>query len=50
MLVRLSFILGALSIPVSILLNKEASGIIAALFFMFLGAYFTKPRFKGKRQ
>ncbi|WP_165967184.1 hypothetical protein [Jeotgalibacillus sp. S-D1] len=49
MLLRLFFILAALSIPVSILFNQEAAGILTALLFMLLGAYFSKPRFKSQK-
>lgn len=38
MLVRLFFILAASTIPVSILFNQEASGILVAFLFMLLGA------------
>ena len=50
MLMKLFFILSALSIPVSILLNQEAAGILTALLFMFIGAYFSKPRFKSSNE
>lgn len=46
MLVRLFFILGALSIPVSILVNQEAIGIFVAFLFMLMGGYFSNPKFK----
>lgn len=49
MLMRLFFILAAISIPVSVLVNQEAAGILTALLFMFIGAYFSKPRFKSQK-
>lgn len=46
MLLKIFFLLAALSIPVSIVFHQEAIGILTALAFMFIGAYFSKPRFK----
>lgn len=42
---KLFFMLAALSIPVSIILNQEAIGMLSAMVLLLLGAYFSKPRF-----
>lgn len=42
---KLFFMLAALSIPVSIIFNQEAIGMLSAMVSMLLGAYFSKPRF-----
>ncbi|MBA2176054.1 hypothetical protein H0266_14250 [Halobacillus locisalis] len=46
MLLKVFFLLAALSISVSIVFQQEAIGILTALTFMLIGAYFSKPRFK----
>ncbi|MBN8233937.1 hypothetical protein JF544_01715 [Halobacillus kuroshimensis] len=45
MLMQVFFMFAALSIPVSILFDKEAVGVLASLFFMLVAAFFSKPRF-----
>jgi hypothetical protein len=45
MLMKLFFMLAALSIPVSILFDQEAIGMLLAMLLMLLGAYFSKTRF-----
>ncbi|MCA1011362.1 hypothetical protein [Halobacillus halophilus] len=44
-MMRLMFILAALAMPVSLLLDQAAAGILISLFFLFAGAFFSKPRF-----
>ncbi|MGE6753798.1 hypothetical protein ACQKFO_10135 [Rossellomorea sp. NPDC071047] len=44
MLMKIFFMLAAISIPVSILFDQEAIGILSAMLLMFIGAYFSKPR------
>ncbi|WP_158290449.1 hypothetical protein [Halobacillus salinus] len=44
-MVKLCFGLGSVSIPVAIFFNQDAVGLLTAMFFMALGAFFTKPRF-----
>ncbi|MCA0969201.1 hypothetical protein LCM20_01200 [Halobacillus litoralis] len=50
MLMRIFFIIAALCIPVSVVVSQEAIGVLAALFFMLVGAYFSKPRFHGQKE
>ncbi|MDT9027333.1 MULTISPECIES: hypothetical protein [Rossellomorea] len=45
MLMKIFFILAALSMPVSMLFNQEAIGMLSAMLLMLLGAFFSKPRF-----
>ncbi|WP_188048678.1 hypothetical protein [Bacillus sp. CH30_1T] len=45
MLMKILFMLAALSIPVSMLFNQGAIGILSAMLFMLIGAYFSKPGF-----
>ncbi|MCA1023787.1 MULTISPECIES: hypothetical protein [Halobacillus] len=45
MLMQMFFIFAAFSIPVSILFDQEALGVLASLFFMLAAAFFSKPRF-----
>ncbi|WP_335871555.1 hypothetical protein [Bacillus sp. 2205SS5-2] len=43
-MMKLFFMLSALSIPISILFDQEAAGILTALLLMLIAAYFSKPR------
>lgn len=47
-MMKLMFILAAVSIPLFAYFDKGATGILLSLLFMFLAAYFSKPRFKNK--
>ncbi|MGM0866604.1 MAG: hypothetical protein ACQEWF_18165 [Bacillota bacterium] len=44
-MMKIFFMLAAISIPVSILFDQAAIGILSAMLFMLIGAYFSKPRF-----
>ncbi|UII58018.1 hypothetical protein LS684_03195 [Cytobacillus spongiae] len=48
-MMKFCFMLAAFTIPVSILFNQEAVGIVFALSFMLLAAYFSKPRFNKNK-
>jgi len=47
---KIFFIFAALSMPVSILFNQEAIGLLSAMLFMLFGAYFSKPRFSKHKK
>ncbi|WP_226530737.1 hypothetical protein [Metabacillus niabensis] len=47
-MMKLMFILAAISIPIFAYLGKGANGILISLLFMFLAAFFSKPRFNKK--
>ncbi|MFZ0369390.1 MAG: hypothetical protein WAM07_07300 [Halobacillus sp.] len=49
-MMRLMFILALLVIPVSLIFNQAAAGILISLLFMFTGAYFSKPRFNRSKK
>ncbi|WP_198025737.1 hypothetical protein AB3Z07_23040 [Metabacillus halosaccharovorans] len=47
-MMKLMFILAAISIPTFAYFGKGATGIFISLLFMFLAAFFSKPRFNKK--
>ncbi|MBP3951545.1 hypothetical protein [Bacillus suaedae] len=49
-MMRVMFILAALCIPFFAYIDKGATGILLGLFFMILGAFFSKPRFGRDRK
>ncbi|MDL4839472.1 hypothetical protein [Aquibacillus rhizosphaerae] len=49
-MMKLMFILAAVSIPLFIYFDKGATGLLLSLFFMFLAAFFSKRRFNKKDQ
>lgn len=50
MLMKLFFMLAALAIPVSLLFDQAAIGLLLAMLFMLFGAYFSKPRFSKHKK
>ncbi|MGP4076932.1 hypothetical protein [Halobacillus sp. K22] len=49
-MMKLMFIMGALVIPVSLLFDQAATGLLMSLFFMLAAAYFSKPRFNRSKE
>ncbi|MGP4070905.1 hypothetical protein [Halobacillus sp. B29] len=49
-MMRLMFIIAALVLPISMFFDQAAYGILISLFFMFTGAYFSKPRFNRSKK
>ncbi|ELK44857.1 hypothetical protein QRD89_07555 [Halobacillus sp. ACCC02827] len=45
MLMKLCFMLSALSIPLSMTVDQAGWGLIVSLFFLLSAAFFSKPRF-----
>ncbi|MGR9050714.1 hypothetical protein ACQ4XT_18925 [Halobacillus faecis] len=40
------FLLASIVIPISLLMNQAATGVLVSLLFLLTGAYFSKPRFR----
>ena len=49
-MMKLMFILAAISGPLFAYFDKGATGILLALLFILLAAFFSKPRFSRKEQ
>ena len=47
-MMKLMFVLAAISIPISTYFEKSATGILLSLFFILLAAIFSKPRFSNE--
>ncbi|MEC3885653.1 hypothetical protein VKA52_18175 [Halobacillus sp. HZG1] len=43
---KIFFLLASITIPVALLMNQAATGMVASLLFLLTGAYFSKPRFR----
>ncbi|MCM3786162.1 hypothetical protein M3231_24705 [Neobacillus mesonae] len=49
-MMKLMFILAALTLPLFAYFDKGATGILLSLLFMFLAAFFSKSKFKKRDQ
>ncbi|MDL4839476.1 hypothetical protein [Aquibacillus rhizosphaerae] len=47
-MMKLMFILAAVTIPLFVYFDKGATGFLLSFLFLFLGAFFSKPRFNIK--
>lgn len=44
-MMKMMFFLAAITVPISLIFNQAAVGLIVSLIFFLLAAYFSKPRF-----